>query len=422
MINKSLKLKSILILSGSLLAILVLSLFAPKFLVNPKLATKEKNIRGITLYNPITTYPGLNLFSFAYHQSAYLMDLKGKFVYSWATPLSGLNYSESKQQCFYKDNLKPWPVWRCGWQAITTDKQMNLYVVAGTEVLAKLDSKANLIWKLVGSFHSDIDLDPKGNVYTIEKSYDTFRIQEKDLKIIDEFIVKVSSSGKITERVSVLSLVINDLFEIAPETVKAYQSGIKIKTTDPFDEQHRDLTDLLHVNGVKVIDQNIEGICRKGDVLISIRNLNTVAILDLAQRKIVWKWGKNQLKHQHNPTLLKNGHILIFDNRDGEDHSRVVEIDPMSPKIVWNYEPRGSSQFYSSSKGGAQRLPNGNTLITSAHEGRIFEIDTHGNVVWNYFSPLTKGPSSIETASIPVRAEKLLFSPNLKQTHSNEKD
>lgn len=36
---------------------------------------------------------------------------------------------------------------------------------------------------------------------------------------------------------------------------------------------------------------------------------------------------------------------------------------------------------------GAQRLPNGNTLITEGGTGRVFEITKAGQIVWEYVSP-----------------------------------
>ena len=46
---------------------------------------------------------------------------------------------------------------------------------------------------------------------------------------------------------------------------------------------------------------------------------------------------------------------------------------------------RGNEKlFYSNLMSGAQRLPNGNTLITEADVGRVFEITASGEVVWEY--------------------------------------
>jgi hypothetical protein len=119
------------------------------------------------------------------------------------------------------------------------------------------------------------------------------------------------------------------------------------------------------------------------------------------------------------------GNILIFDNGSGagyggliggltdtvtgkklgtfpnkfRDFSRVVEINPVTKQLVWEYkQPKptfdkngdgrtlgNEKKFYSSVTSGAQRLMNGNTLICEGDTGRVFEVTRKGEVVWEYF-------------------------------------
>jgi len=109
------------------------------------------------------------------------------------------------------------------------------------------------------------------------------------------------------------------------------------------------------------------------------------------------------------------GNILVFDNggRAGygsllpglpghypstwSDYSRVIEFNPKTLKIVWQYkcpQPRYDDEgnllerkFYSRLISGAQRLKNGNTLITEGSNGRVFEVTRKGKIVWEYISP-----------------------------------
>ena len=95
---------------------------------------------------------------------------------------------------------------------------------------------------------------------------------------------------------------------------------------------------------------------------------------------------------KNNPNQLENGNILIFDNgtqrlHDSHTYSRVIEVEPQSKKIVWEYHDNPAYNFYSAFISGAQRLPNGNTLITEGLNGRIFEVTVQGEVVWEYVSP-----------------------------------
>ena len=62
-------------------------------------------------------------------------------------------------------------------------------------------------------------------------------------------------------------------------------------------------------------------------------------------------------------------------------NSRVLEINPVTLELVWSYADPG---LYSSNISGAQRLPNGNTLITEGARGRLLEVTKEGRMVWEY--------------------------------------
>lgn len=54
---------------------------------------------------------------------------------------------------------------------------------------------------------------------------------------------------------------------------------------------------------------------------------------------------------------------------------------------MWQYADQSKPAFFASFMGGAQRLPNGNTVITEATTGRLFEVTHAGEVVWEYIIP-----------------------------------
>jgi len=98
------------------------------------------------------------------------------------------------------------------------------------------------------------------------------------------------------------------------------------------------------------------------------------------------------------------GNILIFDNgwqRPEGNRSRAVEVDPTTDpldlEIVWFYQTNKPTSFYTAYQGACQRLPNGNTLITSTGEGHIFEVDVGDSsvspavkpkIVWEFINPV----------------------------------
>lgn len=129
-----------------------------------------------------------------------------------------------------------------------------------------------------------------------------------------------------------------------------------------------------------------------GSLIVSLRNVSTVAVVERRTGKIVWKLGPPPLAQQHDPRPLPNGNVLIFDNgAHRRDHpapySRVIEVDPSTNKIVWEYQDQSIFDFFSPYISGAQRLPNGNTLICEGCDGRIFEVTPEREVVWEYVNP-----------------------------------
>src|SRR5205823_6114469 len=108
--------------------------------------------------------------------------------------------------------------------------------------------------------------------------------------------------------------------------------------------------------------------------------------------------------------LPGEGHVLVFNNggrRPGGDHSSVDELvlpvdeqgryarkeravfGPDQP--VWSYTAPKKSDFYSFFISGAQRLPNGNTLICSGAVGTFFEVTPGKDIVWKYKNPVKGG-------------------------------
>jgi outer membrane protein assembly factor BamB len=71
--------------------------------------------------------------------------------------------------------------------------------------------------------------------------------------------------------------------------------------------------------------------------------------------------------------------------------SRVLEINPVTLELVWSYT---NPRFFSTNISGAQRLPNGNTLITAGAGGRMFEVTKEGAIVWEYMYPTFSGANA----------------------------
>jgi hypothetical protein len=159
------------------------------------------------------------------------------------------------------------------------------------------------------------------------------------------------------------------------------------------------------------------------NIIWSSPTTNMMAIIDRETGKLVWQVGPDytadeplrklgQMLGEHHAHMVPRGlpgegNILVFDNGgcyrgyDGasRDYSRVLEFDPITLEIKWQFTPReagfvipeNASQFYSFSISGMQRLPNGNTLICEGNHGRLLEVTDRHETVWEYLAPPTAG-------------------------------
>ena len=166
-----------------------------------------------------------------------------------------------------------------------------------------------------------------------------------------------------------------------------------------------------YVNGVDILSN--------GDVIGSFRDFNNLMIIDRDSGSINWRWGTWELGHQHNPTNLANGNILVLDNGyhrlppynlrstvSAEGYSRVLEIDPSTGNIKWSYTANPPTKFWSHICSSSQRLPNGNTFICESSSGRFFEVTTRGEIVWQFVNPYTFKISRYGTTNLVYKAAK----------------
>ncbi len=134
-------------------------------------------------------------------------------------------------------------------------------------------------------------------------------------------------------------------------------------------------------------------------VYINFRHLDRIVKIDYPSGEVLWSMGRDgdfgagHFSHGHDPQFLENGNILLYDNgnhRQPVEFSRAVEIayDPVEgwAQDVWQWPPvDGGFWFYDAAMGDANRLPNGNTLITSSQHGQIYEVTPSGEIAWQLY-------------------------------------
>jgi hypothetical protein len=145
---------------------------------------------------------------------------------------------------------------------------------------------------------------------------------------------------------------------------------------------------------------------------------------------VLYRWGNpraygtgsnrdQRLFFQHNiqwiPRGLRGeGHLLVFNNGGGRKPEEYSSVDEFVPPIdeegnyvrpkrapfgpdqpLWSYSAPNKKDFFSWFISGAQRLPNGNTLINAGAVGVVFEVTPEKETVWKFsnpFKPLSPPP------------------------------
>ncbi|WP_062762177.1 arylsulfotransferase family protein [Falsirhodobacter sp. alg1] len=143
-------------------------------------------------------------------------------------------------------------------------------------------------------------------------------------------------------------------------------------------------SDPFHANDVESLPEAYAAVFPQfeaGDLLISLRELNLVAVVGRTTGELKWYQHGPWLK-QHDPDWQPDGTITVFDNHTGSQNSRILRVDPKTHKVDTLFAGSEEIPFYSWQRGKHQILPSGNILITEAQHGRVFEVTPAGELVW----------------------------------------
>ncbi|MGH7858080.1 MAG: arylsulfotransferase family protein, partial [Candidatus Binatia bacterium] len=301
------------------------------------------------------SWPGYNLYAPRAICGADLIDLRGRLVHSW----------------------RPKPCGKWGQADLLPDG--SLLVVgssAGKRLVMKLDWHSELVWKRSLDFHHDVELTPSGRVLSLLMRNREAPVDGAMQTIRDDLLALLDDRGNLLETVSLMDVLGADP---AQQVIR------------PTRARTRRALDYFHANSIEWMRRDelfgTAPLYGPDNVLVSMRNQDIVAIVDWRRRHLVWWWGRGELMGPHDATLLDNGNILIFDNGLGRDWSRIVEVDPRTNRIAWQYRADPPQAFHTAALGGAQRLPNGNTLFANSYSGEVFEVTSDGQVVWKFVTP-----------------------------------
>jgi hypothetical protein len=246
--------------------------------------------------------------------------------------------------------------------------------------MVRLDKDGKIVWKLASNTHHDIHVDDQGFIWApslVYRSAPPSGFERMKPHFYEDTLLKIEpETGEVIKEISILST-LRDMQGIFPR-----QEG---KSQD----------DPTHLNNIDILPAAWADrfpMFKAGDILVSPRNLNAVVVIDRASETAKWVLS-GPFYQQHDPDFLPNGNIAVFDNRGGDPAcggSRILEIEPTTQQIVWQYDGCGGAPFFTFGRGEQQLLPNGNVLIAESEGGRLLEVthEPRPRVVWDYVNAL----------------------------------
>ena len=327
---------------------------------------------GVTVHDTSEACPGYNIVLSGHAPEVILMDMNGEIVHSWFNSEVTL------------DNL--WPDTRDKdviydtWRKVILADNGDLTLLVRGGGLVKLDRDSNILWITEGiAAHHDLDTDEDGNLYTLGRDIHINEYYSSTDSIVEDYICIFDSLGNETRRISTYDVLDNSIY--APVLNRTGPGG-----------------DRLHCNAVEYIGNetlpdDYTGPLRPGTVLLSHRSVSLVCGVDLEEESVYWA-ESGFWTGQHDPNILPDGTILVFDNQGRHEQSTVLQFDPETRTAVWSYTGTVEHPFYSRVLGSCHRLPNGNTIIIESTMGRAFEVTPDGETVWEYFNPHRAGENN----------------------------
>ncbi len=236
-----------------------------------------------------------------------------------------------------------------------------------TRFLARFDWEGREVWRVHTEAHHDVSLTADGRLLTLD--------------MLDREVDRDGSAVLIRDH----QLVWRD-----PDT------GRRVAEASLYDRLHgvaelslqwpgvtHGFIDIVHANTVA----EVRGSERfpDGSIMVTSRHQHLVFVLAPGGGEVLWAWGPGTLMRPHEGLLQPDGSVLVFDNGGARrPWSRLVRVDPETESVSWEWRSDG---FYTESRGGLVALPNGNLLVTDSNAGRAFELDTRGQIVWEFLNP-----------------------------------
>lgn len=350
-------------------------------------APRIRKRAALEVYKPELAFPGYTLLAVSGSESVRLLNMQGAVVNTWPVDVQRARLLPNCNLLVVHGSK--WGIKQAKWQ-----KQRKF--------VREYDWHDKLVWEYAAKSkaHHDIHRLENGNTLFLRfnRVPRKFPGRKEVLdpirrvgRIMSDSIVEISPAGELVWQWNFYDNF--DLNQCGPGPCPPYLA--------PTDDPKRVKFDWSHMNTAAPLPENRwyragHKDFKPGNLVILPRNWSTVFIVDRDSGKPVWEYSgpkNDRIKGGHEANMIPEslpgaGNILIFDNgnppgkllRNGK--SRILEVNPINEEIVWSYRPGLS--FFSKAAGAAQRLPNGNTLISEDLPARILEITPSREIVWQY--------------------------------------
>ena len=387
---------------------------------------EEDLFEGYTLFNPLNA------------TGTYLIDNCGRLINSWSGPYTPGNSTYLLENGQLLRTAK----------TELTSNPIFIFGGAGDRVQL-LDWESEVLWDFMYSdsthrMHHDIEPLPNGNVLIL--AWERFTAEEAiangrnpdlipDGELWGEHIIEVVPfTDEIVWEWHFWDHLIQDF-----DSTKA-NYGLVAEHPELMDinfvagSSSNGSKDWMHMNS---IDYNAE----LDQILIHTPYLGEIYIIDHSTTSeeaathsggrsnkggdLLYRWGNPMAYRQGTETdrqffaahdaqwieagLPDEGKIILFNNGSGRPEGAYSSIDIVAvpeadmttgnypytantayapSDLFWSYTAEEPTDFFSIFLSGAQRLPNGNTLICDGAFGRFFEVNEQGETVWEYVNPV----------------------------------
>lgn len=330
------------------------------------------NDAGVRILDAAKVQPGANLYVSGQGPEAHLIDRDGNVLHKWA-----FDWFEA----FPETDLKVHKEFPNHWRRAHLYENGDLLVVWGGQGMAKIDKDSRFLWGIDDeNIHHDLDVAPDGSIWTLSREpMDLPELSDKP--VVMDTVLVLEPDGTVREKFSVFDCFLNS----------------KHRRWIPFMAK---TGDVLHTNTITILPAGFsKPEFKEGNLLVSFRHTHRIATIDPKNRSVEWLLHGTWVG-QHQPVLLDDDTVLLFDNRGLSDRSRVLEANTRTGRISWEYGGGDGEYFWSRILGSVQRLDNGNTLVSESDNGRAFEVTREGKRVWEFTNPFRAGDEDQYIASL----------------------